>query len=155
MRPPVPYADRHRDFVVQFEEMVFVRFRRMIPKETSPVLASALATKDNVLSTLSSLLRAEGRMAKNDKNDDDEAFVEDDFHWVKKAWQDAVVARGLSYSDYQTVRDFKQKSNNAFHDADSPADALLVLESQVPLPDEVQKYKGPTIALLKLLKASH
>lgn len=152
MRPPVQYADRHRDFVSQYEDLAFLRFRRSISKDISSIIAGAVATKDSVLSTLGTLMLAETQMAKGNDDDNMHKDFVADFGWVKKSWEDAIIAHGLSLEDYEMVCDFKRLSNSLFHKADSAADALLLLESSMPVPGELQKYKKSLIALLNLLK---
>ncbi|GLC54558.1 hypothetical protein PLESTB_000879500 [Pleodorina starrii] len=112
--------------------------------DISAVAASALATKNGVLSTLEDLARADP------EDEDAKAFIET-FGWVKGAWEAAVKKRGMSLPDYEAVRAFKQKSNNSFHDADPSRDASRVLESPAPVPEEMQQYREPLKALLKAL----
>ena len=150
MWPRVQNVDRHGDFVSQFEGLAFLGFRRKFngtALSKSPEIASAVASKKAVLSTLKILAQAEAL-----PDDEDARNFVKDFEWLKKAWEDAIVEKGLTLCDYQAVRNFKDKSNKAFNGADySPADALRVLQSPAPVPDEVQKYKMPLINLLKLL----
>jgi hypothetical protein len=152
MRPRVPHVDRHRDYISKFEDRVFFGFRRHIPSNLSPHVASAAASwtsKDGVLKTLAALENAEDAAG---RDEDAEAFVKD-YRWLKKAWDDAVAAKGLRLDDYKALRSFKDKSNSAFHKPESPQDALLLLQSTAPLPTEVRTYKAPLIALLKFLSA--
>ncbi|KAG2431247.1 hypothetical protein HYH02_013381 [Chlamydomonas schloesseri] len=138
------FSAKYRDHVSAFEDMVFVHMA--LPETMEPKVAAAVATKDSVLSSLSTFTRMAAR-----RDDPAAAAFVRSFSCVSQAWDDAVKGAGLSLEDYAALRAFKDKSNASFHAADEPQQALLVLESNSPVPEDVQPYKEPLIALLRIL----
>jgi hypothetical protein len=118
--------------VSAFEDLIFVSMVKPVTME--PEVAAAVATKVGVLSSLGTL-----RLMEKRRDDRAAAFVRA-FGWVSSAWDEAVEAAGLSLSDYAAVRAFKGNSNESFHTADNPQQALQVLEGNTPVPEDMQAY---------------
>lgn len=138
---------RYRDQVSVFENLVFVNL--VLPETMEPKVAAAVATKDGVLSTLGTL-----RVMETSRNNPAAAAFVRAFSWVSQAWDDAVQRSGLSLRDYAAVRAFKGISNASFHAAVEPQQVLVMLQSSVPVPEDMQAYKEPLIALLRILASA-
>ncbi|KAG2492870.1 hypothetical protein HYH03_008785 [Edaphochlamys debaryana] len=142
------FAARHRDFVSKFEDRVFRRvvnsaaYGRALQAGAGP-----LQNKEDALNLLHTLASAE-----EDPDDEDCAAVLTEGNLLmRKAWEQAVLEKGLYLEEYQALRVFKDCTNRAFHQPLEAADALRQLTTSLPMPDDYKAAKAPLIKLLGIL----
>ncbi|PNH09987.1 hypothetical protein TSOC_003341 [Tetrabaena socialis] len=137
---------RHRDFVSQFEERVFRRFRLSGRyQEAREAGAEPLASKGAALQLLASLSAAAG----DSEDEDAAAFLTPGNLLIMEAWDEAVVAKGLELDEYQALRALGDTAGCSSSQQRSARDALRQLASC--LPEGFAACRQPLEKLLTLL----